>query len=490
MATIILDCYTDEPAGLGVPPYLGTYPRYIAGWLKHQNEKFEYLTIDDLRLLKFYGGKKIEAKENEKTNIRVYNTTRSAEETSAILENAESLIAITGVHTPGKYLSAIPGTIKEVVELLEGVSCEKILTGPALYGTSVEGGRKAEKIRSDVFDKKNEFNFTYDEIREYSVLGAEILRQIPALRVIELETGRGCPRKKGCSFCTEPLKNRLEFRKAEDILSEMKALSKLGAEHFRLGKQSCFYSYPEPAKLLESARSQNQSIKTLHIDNVNPAMVISEKGAEITKSIVKYCTPGNIASFGAETFDSEVCEKNNLNSNAETTFEAVRLINKYGAERSENGMPFFLPGINLLFGLNGESKNTHAQNMLWLKKILDEGLLLRRINIRQVNVFEGTELFNTVGTKFLRKNKKYYWKWRDQIRHEIDLPMLKRLVPAGTVLKSAMAEIYDGKTTFARQLGTYPLIVGVQGRVPLGKFYDIEVTGHMLRSITGKIKSY
>ena len=36
MATnnIVLDCYTDEPAGLGVPPYLGTYPRYIAGWLK------------------------------------------------------------------------------------------------------------------------------------------------------------------------------------------------------------------------------------------------------------------------------------------------------------------------------------------------------------------------------------------------------------------------------------------------------------------------
>ena len=45
----ILDCYTDEPAGLGVPPYLGTYPRYIAGFL---NEDVNYLTIDDLRLFK------------------------------------------------------------------------------------------------------------------------------------------------------------------------------------------------------------------------------------------------------------------------------------------------------------------------------------------------------------------------------------------------------------------------------------------------------
>ena len=47
MVYTILDCYTDEPAGLGVPPYLGTYPRYIAGYL---NEDVNYITIDDLRL--------------------------------------------------------------------------------------------------------------------------------------------------------------------------------------------------------------------------------------------------------------------------------------------------------------------------------------------------------------------------------------------------------------------------------------------------------
>ncbi|MBI2107853.1 hypothetical protein HYT54_01895, partial [Candidatus Woesearchaeota archaeon] len=46
MVTTILDCYTDEAAGLGVPPYLGTYPRYIAGYL---NEEVNYITMDDLR---------------------------------------------------------------------------------------------------------------------------------------------------------------------------------------------------------------------------------------------------------------------------------------------------------------------------------------------------------------------------------------------------------------------------------------------------------
>ena len=50
MHKIILDCYTDEPAGLGVPPYLGTYPRYIAGYFGNVN----YITIDDLRFFKYY----------------------------------------------------------------------------------------------------------------------------------------------------------------------------------------------------------------------------------------------------------------------------------------------------------------------------------------------------------------------------------------------------------------------------------------------------
>ena len=49
MHITILDCYTDEPAGLGVPPYLGTYPRYLYGLLKQQGE-VRYITIDDLRL--------------------------------------------------------------------------------------------------------------------------------------------------------------------------------------------------------------------------------------------------------------------------------------------------------------------------------------------------------------------------------------------------------------------------------------------------------
>ena len=150
-------------------------------------------------------------------------------------------------------------------------------------------------------------------------------------------------------------------------------------------------------------------------------------------------------------------------------------------------MPKFLPGINILFGLNGESKKTHEENMKWLQRLLDEDLWFRRINIRQVALFEGTKLFEDVGDKFLKKNKKYYWKWRNEIRQKIDLPMLQKLVPKGSILKEVRSEIYDGKTTFARQLGTYPLIIGIKGRIPLKRFYTVKVTGHMLRSVIGEV---
>ena len=46
----ILDCYTDEPAGLGVPPFVGVWPRYVAGQFEREPT---YLTVDDIRLLRY-----------------------------------------------------------------------------------------------------------------------------------------------------------------------------------------------------------------------------------------------------------------------------------------------------------------------------------------------------------------------------------------------------------------------------------------------------
>jgi radical SAM superfamily enzyme with C-terminal helix-hairpin-helix motif len=477
----ILDCYTDEPAGLGVPPYLGVYPRYIAGSLEKMPA---YLTIDDLRLFSKHAEQK-NPRPSQKTDIFTYNLTKNFSNIQEILQKTEQLIIIAGVHTPGKYLSAVPGTLREIVKLTENLGCEKILTGPAVHGTATQGGRFAERVNLAGYTIK-EFNFNFDEIAGFAEKGAEVIKQIPDIRMIELETSRGCPREKHCSFCTEPLKNKLAFRKKEDIVKEVKAFNRLDLKNFRLGKQSCYYAHPEAIEIVKEIR-ESCDIDVLHIDNVDPQHVITERGIEITKAIVKYCTEGNTAAFGAESFDPVVVEKNCLNSDPETTYKAAKIINKYGSARGPNGLPLFLPGINLLFGLIGESKKTNEHNIAWLKKFLDENLMLRRINIRQVDIFQGTPLYNTVGSRFIKKNKRFYWKWRNDIRQQVDFPMLKKLVPEGTVLKNIFAEIYDGNTTFGRQFGTYPLIVGIKKRVELKKFYDVRITEHQLRSVTGEI---
>ena len=477
----ILDCYTDEPSGLGVPPYLGVHPRYLAGYLKG---KVNYVTIDDLRFYVKYKNKK---KDGQKTDIKIYNLTRN--NIGEILEKTKRLFCVVGMQTPGKYLSALPGTVKEIEILTKNIKADKILYGPVVStGTQLEGGKMAEKIPSGLFvEEMKEVYGDYAEMREFAVKGASIAKQIPWGKMIEIETGRGCIMGK-CSFCTEPLKSRVEWRDQKDIHKEIKTFYDMGERNFRLGKQTCILSYKgmdvkELDKLLKPiGRESKLNLDCLHIDNMIPSLVNEER----TKCIVKHCTEGNIAAFGVESFDMEVVKQNTLNTSPEVAMNAVKIINKFGAKRGPNGMHYLLPGLNLVFGLKGESKKTGELNYEYLKKMLDERLLLRRINIRQVTPLPGTAMWD-VGTKFLKKNKKYYWKWRNKIRKEIDFEMLKNVVPAGTALKNVKMEVHDGNHTFGRQMGSYPLIVGVNDRIEIGKNYDVEIVDHMLRSVVGKV---
>ena len=493
MVYTILDAYTDEPAGLGVPPYLGTYPRYIFGALKKEGHEVYYLTIDDLRL--WHSKKKMPDKSREMiTNKKLYNITKNPADTAKILEKTKVLVVNIGMQTPGTYLSAVPGTLQELTPMIKPLRCKKVLTGPAAqHGTQLIGGRTAEKLDGSLFDHV-EVNFlninNFKVMEEYIPYSAGIIEQIPYPVIIEIETGKGCYRSPGCSFCTEPLKNRIQYRDQEPIIKEIKAFYDKGCRYFRYGKQTDFYSYKfskpeEIEKLLKGSWEVCPGIEVLHIDNCDPRIVVSRNGEAITKLIVQYCTPGNVAAFGVETFDPAVIKANTLNCEEGMALKATQIVNKYGAERGANGMPKFLPGINLLFGLKGETKETNEYNIRGLKEIYDAGLVIRRINIRQVTIFPGTAM-EEVGTKFIKKNKRMYWNWRNMVRQEIDVPMLKRVVPSGTILKNVMAEVYDGNTTFGRQIGTYPLAIGMVGRLPLGKFFDVKVTKHMLRSVTGE----
>ena len=479
----LLDCYTDEASGLGVPPYLGTYPRYIYGKLKQEGHDVTYLTIDDLRLWKVYHKKKKETKEHEKTNILICNTTKNDAET--VLQNADVLIVVLGVHVPGKYLTALPGTLREVTSFIQDLPMKKILTGPAVFGTQLEGGKMFEKLKAGIFDEIIDYSASFEELNSYAIHGAEILNQIPDKRVIEIETSRGCKVGK-CSFCTEPIKSKFINRKMEDVVAEVKAYYDHGARFIRLGKQADFYASDRPIELLKTIHEFCPDLEVLQIDNVNPNSVVAHGGEEITQAIVKYCTPGNIAAFGVESFDPEVVKANLLNTMPIIAMKAIRIINKYGAERGENGMPKFLPGINIIFGLLQESKETQKRNMEALQQIMSEGLMLRRINIRQVAVLPNTFLEKHGGQKYFYKNKKYYWKWRNEIRQTIDNHMLSRILPKGTIISDVWTEMYDGKTTFCRQMGTYPLVIGIKGRIPLKQKIKVKVVGYMLRSVVGE----
>jgi len=484
----ILDCYTDEPAGLGVPPFVGVWPRYVAG---QYGEEPTYLTIDDVRLIRY-----VDCVRNVvidppvgRTHIEVLNHTRDVEASRELLRNIDELVIIVGVQTPGKYLSARPGTLREVSKLLAEFNVPKTLTGPVLAGgTQFRGGALPQLPQSDEFERLEPFTFeSYDALQPYALKGTGLISQMSRMgsRIVELETGRGCPRETGCSFCTEPIKHSVQWRSAEHIIEEAERLRELGAEAFRLGKQSCIYSYAGGApERIEALLSGLAALRpgVLHLDNANPTMVTEKR----TELFVKYLTPGSTAAMGIESFDPEVAQANNLNCAYDQAFEAIRIVNRVGGHRGDNGCHALLPGVNILLGLAGETPDTLDRNFAALKRLVDEGLLIRRLNIRRVVPFPGTALHEQAGQKYLRQNRRYYAAWINRVREEIDMPMLERLFPVGTLLRDLYSEVHNGNITFLRQVGSYPIVVGVGERLALNERFDVRVTGYKRRSLTGE----
>jgi radical SAM superfamily enzyme with C-terminal helix-hairpin-helix motif len=75
-------------------------------------------------------------------------------------------------------------------------------------------------------------------------------------------------------------------------------------------------------------------------------------------------------------------------------------------------------------------------------------------------------------------------RFKDKVRESVDNPMLQRLVPQGTVLRKIYTELREGNRTFGRQIGTYPILVGFQYPIGIGKFIDAKVVGWGQRSVT------
>lgn len=502
----IIDCFTDEPVGLGVPPYMSTIVRYVAGACRVKNVKTIYLTIDDFR--HHY----LPKKNSYEYDKRVLNKTRYAQHLDKTLEQIDIFVCIAGVHTPGKYISAEVGTVSEILSFLSKTSRPCILGGPS--GIFINDSTNVNIVTKDlcaaVFDFLQEGIINdrwagWDEKNLYSVAGAPIILEHPSMpfTICDIDTYTGCVRyiTGGCSFCAEAaLHGKPQFRNQEDIVAEIKALYAAGISHFRLGGQSCFYSYkaknlgetefvkPQPKEietLLSNITQACPHIKVLHIDNVNPAIIAHhpKESKKITKSIVKYCTAGNVAAFGLESCDPEVKKKNNLNSSPEEVYEASKLINTYGRKQGNNGMPLFLPGINIIFGLPGETKNTFELNFSFLKKLLDDDIWVRRINIRRLMLLPNMT-YEKEAKKISKKHHSLIMKYREKIRSEIDFEFLKRIFPVETELKNLITEINKGNLTFARQIGSYPLVCATQGKMAPKTIFNAKVIGWSNRSLT------
>ena len=472
ITVLLVDGYIDDPAALGVPPYISPIVRAIAGAaLDAGADRLEYVTVDMIRK-------------------------------GARIPPADVSVVMSGNTVPGKYLRSMPMSVRELEAIFPKLS------GWRLIGGSAADTEVAERfdfvIRKDLaaslYDgmsgkEVGERYRTLDEWNRWMMLGADIVKQhqdFPEPLIAEVESYRGCHRWStgGCSYCIEPLKGRPLMRSPSDIIAEAQRLRELGVRNLRIGGQTCIVSYgseddsPVPRPNPEAVAELFEGLKALefdvlHVDNANAAVISSyhDESEQVLETLARCCTDGNVLALGMETADPRVVIENNLNSTSEQVLDAVRTINRIGGERGPNGLPRLLPGINIVCGLDGETADTYRMDMDLLRTVRDEGLMVRRINIRQVL---------PIRREFdVRVDQRRFKKFKEEVRSDVDRIMLERVAPYGTVLKGVYTEIHDGNTTFGRQIGSYPLLVGIPYKVDLDTFQDVFVTDWGFRSITG-----
>jgi len=510
---LILDGYTDEPAGLGVPPYINVYPRLIAGaiWSVKKDAQVLYWTVDQYR--------------------------RNPGEFFKQAFESDLVVIVAGMEVPGHYVGGRPMSFKELEYLaMRLFSKNLVLTGPAArFGFGTGGGSSAystrvlkryfkEIVRGDVelyfkelftvgFEKADPYKLRedYSVADEAFYKGARIVQQHPNFGknlIVEVETFRGCPRwiTGGCSFCIEPRYGRPITRNPESIVQEVSELYSLGVKHVRIGRQPDILVYgsseigteefPKPCpnileKVFKGIRNKAPGLRTIHIDNVNPGTIAKhpEESLEALKVIMKYHAPGDVAALGVESFDEKVVKANNLKATPDEVMEALRLINKVGRIRGWNGLPHLLPGINLLYGLPGETRETFNINEEFLYKIIQEGFLVRRVNIRKVSILENTPLWLRRKQVYanLTKHEWLYKTHRISVMKFFDKEMLRKVVPEGILLPYLYVEKSGKNMSLARFPGSYPIAVKFYSSIPKYSTVSGIVRKHSSKSVLAEL---
>ena len=290
-----------------------------------------------------------------------------------------------------------------------------------------------------------------------------IIEQLNYPIIAEIETGTGC-NTPTCSYCIEAKRHiRPSYREPNSIVKQITALYQGGVRHFRLGRQPNFfhYQYNSIEKLKElfyGIRGIGADIQTLHIDNVNMNSVVEPHGREFVKLVVDCCTDGNVAPFGIESFDDDVRKATRIYGAAGKIIKAIEIINEYGAEVGKNGFPKFLPGINLMHGLPGQTEKTHNINMKFLEEIYKNKLHTHRLFYRYMTPSEG------VISSQVQKDLDYYTKCKNEIMQSFVIPMQQRVYPSGRQLKAFREVVFEHGNSILRTLGTCSIKVMIENQ--------------------------
>jgi radical SAM superfamily enzyme with C-terminal helix-hairpin-helix motif len=455
------------------------------------------------------------------------------------LSNLDGTVILAGAIVPGKYIRGTPISRPELDQFLSILPSEQpvLCGGWAIRHWRYDGWTP---LRNNLFcsvqDTDASLNHflstntwknkkrTSEQWTNWAIKGAssKSVTDHPDIFTLdgrhgpltyEVELYQGCVRyKRGCKFCIEPKKGMPIWRNEKDVLNEVNSAIDSGVRNVRLGGATDIYTYkaegvreleypipnPSPIMNILSELRNNEKLDVLHVDNANPSIIAEnlEISSEITKGLVDHLSDGAVLSFGLESADPNVHEKNWLNCDTNQLMTAIKHINDFGRIRGSRGLPKLLPGLNFIAGLNGETEASYQMNFNLLNKLRLNDLWVRRINIRQVE-----------GRGFQEVSKESFNQFKQKVRNEIDKPLLKKIFPLGSILRDVWWESHDnrirdpkqvwdnkhhdfsihGKSglTFGRQIGAYPILIGIPYQIPLETKSDILVTGHGMRSISG-----
>jgi len=116
MYDLIIDCYTDEPSWLWVPPFVWTYQRYLSQSLNYIWRNHFYITIDDLRYYKNWNKKDIN--DYKKT----INLTQNCDIVWDLIWKADNVYIISGCFINYNYFSCKPPLDSELSNLISSIN--------------------------------------------------------------------------------------------------------------------------------------------------------------------------------------------------------------------------------------------------------------------------------------------------------------------------------------------------------------------------------